>query len=336
MLLVPLAIAAAAALAPVPQRGRVVVEPGGEPPSRTALLFDLISDRGGDGAGGAAGAAAARVARLDEAWVSFFPKVQVLAPGSTLVMTDRDDESHTVHVWLGGRTLLQRATVPAGAPARMQLDDVGVVAITCDIHREMRAYVLVSRARWAAVSGPDGSFTVALPPGRYRVRAWRFDDEDDRASPPGVEPGRPAGEIAIARAGDAREDGAARELRIVVPPARHPVATRFARATGTAEASEPSRVAPTFVRRTWPDGPWALVLAALAMVAGVAGAFGNIQLAYRRGWSLATAVGLGVVAAGACAALTWVGLHGAVGAALGLGLVIGTAVFAAEERPKRT
>ncbi len=118
----------------------------------------------------------------------------------------------------------------------------------------------------------------------------------------------------------------------MVPPARRPVAAVTVARTASAAETE-SRVAPSYVRRTWPDGPWALVLAAFAMAAGVAGAFGNVQLALRRGWSMAAVVGLGVAAAGACAALTWVGLHGAVGAALGLGLVIGTAVFAAEERP---
>jgi plastocyanin len=316
------AIVAASFLAPLwvasPARaltvhGRVLVEPGGEPVARAAVLVE------GD-------ASQPRNAKVDEVWISFVPKVQVVAPGSTLTIADRDDESHTAHAWLGGKTLFNRASVPDEPPQTVALDTVGVVTLTCDIHRAMRAYVLVSRARASAVTGVDGTFELELGPGRYTARVWRFDDEDDVASPPGVEPGRAF-----------RELDAARPWTFRVPPARRaapppPMAAPL-------EPEPPLTVGSTGFRQFqaiggWPRGPWALVLAALTMAGGVLAAFGAIRLAARRGWSLLVPVSFGLSLAGASAALIYLGLNGAVGAALGLGTLIGTAVFAAEDQPK--
>ena len=85
-------------------RGRVWS--GDEPAARAAVLLE------GDGAKVAEAA-------VDGVWISFVPKVQIVAPGSTLVLRDRDDESHSVHAWLGGETLFNVATVPrVGSSAR--------------------------------------------------------------------------------------------------------------------------------------------------------------------------------------------------------------------------
>jgi len=302
--------------------GRVLAEPGGEPQTRAVVLID------GDASPGAVeGEGPPATARLDEVWISFVPKVQVVAPGASLVMTDRDDESHTVHAWLGHETLFNRAAVPGEPAQRIVLARVGVVTITCDIHQAMRAFVLVSRARASAITAADGTFTVAVAPGRHRVRVWRDGDDDDRASPPGVEPGRDAGEF---------DAGAPWTIR--VPPARH--VSAVAAVPPPLESDPPLTISASGFKQLhtiggWPRGAWALVLAALAMAGGVVGAFRAMRLAARRNWPLGVPVGIGVCVAGASAALIYLGLNGAVGAALGLGTLIGTAVFAAEERPAR-
>src|SRR5436190_898457 len=125
-------------------------------------------------------APAPRTAHLDEVWLSFVPKVQVVAPGSTLVFRARDADSHTVHAWYGGQTLFNRASVPHGPEQEVVLGRPGVVAVTCDLHAEMRAWVLVSESPFAAIGDVDGTFTIAAPPGRYRVQLWLPGDSAPR------------------------------------------------------------------------------------------------------------------------------------------------------------
>src|SRR5581483_8432403 len=116
---------------------------------------------------------APRTARVDEVWLSFVPKVQVVAPGSTLIFAARDADSHTVHGWYRGKTLFNKASVPNGPEQRVVLDGEGIVTFNCELHAQMRAWVVVSSAPFAAVSDAEGKWTVDAPPGRYRVRVWQ-------------------------------------------------------------------------------------------------------------------------------------------------------------------
>src|SRR5437879_3799124 len=80
-----------------------------------------------------------------------------------------DGHSPTVRAWYGGQTLFNRASVPHEPEQTVVLAHPGVVTVTCDLHAEMRAWVLVSESPFSAVGDVDGTFTVTAPPGRYRV-----------------------------------------------------------------------------------------------------------------------------------------------------------------------
>jgi plastocyanin len=135
--------------------------------------------------------------RLDQVWLSFVPKVQVVRPGATLRLDNRDDESHTVHAWFDGATLFNLATAPSGQPVEAPLDRPGVVEITCDIHDEMHAFIVVSRSPLAAVADRDGRFVLdGVPPGRYRVRVWSIPAGRTRL-PAGIEPGEVIAHVAL-------------------------------------------------------------------------------------------------------------------------------------------
>ena len=95
----------------------------------------------------------------------------MLPVGSSLRVRNIDHEAHTVHGALAGRTLFNRATVPGGNEALLPLDAPGVVAITCDLHSYMRAWVIVSNTPHHAVTGTDGTFRITgLPSGPAKVR----------------------------------------------------------------------------------------------------------------------------------------------------------------------
>jgi plastocyanin len=49
-----------------------------------------------------------------------------------------------------------------------------MIAVKCDVHPWMSGYIGVVENPFFAVTGPDGSFTIAnLPPGEYTVEAWQ-------------------------------------------------------------------------------------------------------------------------------------------------------------------
>jgi hypothetical protein len=186
----------------------------------------------------------------------------------------------------------------------------------------MRAWVLVTRSPFAAVSDRAGAFAVdGVPPGRYRVRAWRPHDP----APADEEPGAVVAELAVG------VDAAPLELRLPRAPRDPAEVPRWVLPAVERHAPRPAWWSAT--RGSWPTGAEAvLVASALAMVAGLLGAIGNLRLAARRGWSRPVAVLIGCGLAFVAGALVAVGLHGSVAAALGFGLFIGTAIFAAAER----
>jgi hypothetical protein len=298
--------------AAVAVRGHVLVDDAAAP--NVAVILD-----------GAVPVPPPRDGQLEEVWLSFVPKVQVLPVGSTLTFRNRDDESHTVHASFEHQTLFNLASVPRGQEQRVALPRVGVVTVACDLHAYMRAWVLVTRSPYAAVSGADGRFAVDnVAPGRYTVRAFRPGDPT-----PAGEPGRAVTTVEV---GDATAELTLRLPRRAEDDAVPPPAPAH---TGAHGAPRPPRSpiarwleAP---RTTWPRTTAAvLALSALAIAAGLLGAIANYRLAARRGVSKLVALLIGCGAAFLAGLLVLVGLHGAVATALGFGLFIGTVIFGAE------
>ncbi|HEY7956516.1 MAG TPA: hypothetical protein VII38_14530 [Polyangia bacterium] len=292
-------------------RGRVLASAGdtdGVP--HVALLIDD-------------GVAPAQKAQLGERWLSFYPKVQVVPLGSTLAVSNSDDESHSVHGWLGDETLFNLASVPDGGAESVRFDRAGVVTLTCDIHRSMRAYVLVTPSAHAAVTGLDGRFTLNdVPKGRWPIRAWQPGDDASGSAIGKVVATVEVGERPV-------------ELTLILPP---PAQRELARAsTPTADEVDPARP-PAWTGKMqqlvagWPRGPWKVIpLSIFAVLLGLAAAFGNFRLAARRGWPKAPVFFAGCVAAIGAGLLVIVGLSGPVATGLGFGLFLGTAIFGALE-----
>jgi plastocyanin len=278
------------------------------------------------------------IAKLDEVELTFLPKVQVLPVGSSLRVRNVDHEAHTVHGALAGRTLFNRATVPGGNEAILPLDAPGVVAITCDLHSYMRAWVIVSPAAHHAVTNSDGVYRLdGIPAGPAKIRLV---DPEQRSH--GAEPGeifatptittqdqtldftlrdrnqRPAAESYVAEGGGRDEEpGSHRDVD--APRRRRPAV--------------PTWWFGISLEKSWPTSQlWILSLSALGIVLGVLAAIGNLALARRRGWSL---FGVILTASGLIFLLGisfLCGLHPAVAAGLGFGAFVGTVVFAAGNR----
>lgn len=261
--------------------------------------------------------AAPQAVKLDEVWLSFYPKVQVVPPGSTLLLANHDEESHTVHAYLNGQTLFNRASVPGEATQRLLLPSAGVVSIVCDLHPAMSAFVLVDKARHYAISDSNGDFHFdTLPAGNYPLRVWHRRpgiNHNDRWD------ARPA--VAVPSDAPLLIDLAA-DAQLV--PSLQPQSL---------PPSPPSPL-PAWLRRLnevntqWPKTPrLAWWLSVVALLGGLALAKLNLRIAELRRFAKSTALLIGCGLAFLAGISVLLGLHGAVASALGFGLFVGTVIF---------
>jgi len=115
----------------------------------------------------------AEPARIDQINKEFVPHVLPILKGGSVTFHNSDALLHNVHLFQGRRSLFNLAT-PAGAkPITKRFQEPGEVAVLCDVHPEMSAYIIVLETPYAAVTAEDGSYTIAdVPPGTYALKTW--------------------------------------------------------------------------------------------------------------------------------------------------------------------
>ena len=101
----------------------------------------------------------------------FEPRVQVMQAG-TLVVKNSDPVLHNTHGFYGKRTAFNMALPNQGQEIPADLERAGTVRIECDAHGWMLGWVFVVENPYYAVTGEDGSFSIAdVPPGDYTLIA---------------------------------------------------------------------------------------------------------------------------------------------------------------------
>ena len=117
--------------------------------------------------------APATPAELRQINKEFIPHVLPIVKGGSVSFSNSDGILHNVHLYQGRRSLFNLAT-PAGAkPITKRFQEPGEVAVLCDVHPEMSAYIIVLETPYAAVTTEDGHYTIAdVPPGTYTLKTW--------------------------------------------------------------------------------------------------------------------------------------------------------------------
>ena len=110
---------------------------------------------------------------LDQDGCLYKPHVVAVQMGQAINITNSDPTTHNVHP-LPRENREWNKSQTAGAPAieyafpRAEMK----IAVKCNIHPWMQAYVHVMEHPYFAVSGSDGGFEIGnLPPGTYSVQA---------------------------------------------------------------------------------------------------------------------------------------------------------------------
>ena len=110
---------------------------------------------------------------IDQKNLTFIPYIEIFRPGDTVVFRNSDGTRHHVYSFSPAKAF-EFVLAPGESSAPLTLDKIGVIAVGCNIHDGMIAYLYVSGAPWIAHSGADGVVAFDdLPPGAYTVRVWQ-------------------------------------------------------------------------------------------------------------------------------------------------------------------
>lgn len=153
------------------------------------------------------GRAAARPAtgvEIAQAEKQFRPAMTVVPVGTTIQFPNRDTVRHHVYSFSPAKTF--EIKLYAGTPPKGEVfDKPGIVALGCNIHDHMIAWVQVVDSNLHATSAANGVARIAgVPPGAWRVRAWHPSLGKGEALAQSVTVGGEAASLTVALAGGAK------------------------------------------------------------------------------------------------------------------------------------
>lgn len=111
---------------------------------------------------------------MDQRNLTFLPHVLVIPLGATVAFPNNDKVDHNVFS-LSRTKKFNFGKYKPGVSHSVRFDKAGIDELRCDIHAEMRAYILVMKSPYYALTDENGRFKIdisGLPPGKYRLKTW--------------------------------------------------------------------------------------------------------------------------------------------------------------------
>lgn len=105
--------------------------------------------------------------------LKFEPHVLPVVVGTTVRFENEDDVQHNIFTPSPSGDFFNLGTWPKGRSRTYTFQKMGKVDLLCNVHHEMRSYVLVLQNPFFAVTDKDGNFRIEnVPPGTYTVKVW--------------------------------------------------------------------------------------------------------------------------------------------------------------------
>jgi plastocyanin len=118
---------------------------------------------------------------IDQRSETFVPYVEIFRPGDQVVFRNSDRTRHHVYSFAPAKSF-EFVIAPGHSSPPEALDQIGEIAVGCNIHDRMIAHMYISDAGHVAKTGADGRVVFGdLPDGHYSIRVWH----------PQLRPGRP-------------------------------------------------------------------------------------------------------------------------------------------------
>ncbi|SRR5581483_5210888 len=114
---------------------------------------------------------------VDQRDRKFIPHISVVTVGTTISFPNNDTVFHNVFAEFEAKRF-DLGMYPRGTSKTVRFDRPGLVAILCNVHSEMSAYVMVVDTPYYAIADAKGKFSIAgVLPGRYILRVWHESGE---------------------------------------------------------------------------------------------------------------------------------------------------------------
>ncbi len=115
---------------------------------------------------------------VDQINEAFAPRVNVVQAGAAISFPNQDQVRH--HVYSFSATKQFDIPLYSGTPSEpIHFDQPGLVVLGCNIHDQMRGYILVTDSPFFGVSDDNGNLEVRLgQPGNYLLSLWHPEQEE--------------------------------------------------------------------------------------------------------------------------------------------------------------
>jgi plastocyanin len=109
---------------------------------------------------------------LDQVNLLFLPHVLPVLVGTTVAFPNNDTVRHNVFSPSPAKRF-NLGTYAQKVTQNVVFDKPGVVALLCNVHAEMSAYVIVTETPYFAVTKASGEYQIPnVPAGSYVLKAW--------------------------------------------------------------------------------------------------------------------------------------------------------------------
>ena len=134
-------------------------------------------------------------AQIDQYGRVFIPRLVVIREGQAVEFTNSEDELHNVHVIDEAGVSLVNVGMPIlGGTFEHVFDKAGDYAVSCNVHQEMAAQIVVTKSPYAVIADPAGTFALSgIPAGLYDLVVRRGLERHERV----VEIVAPVTELAL-------------------------------------------------------------------------------------------------------------------------------------------
>lgn len=115
---------------------------------------------------------------IDQKDMKFKPHVLSVLVGEAVGFPNSDPLFHNVY---SGSKLkaFNLGMYPQGESKELAFDEAGIIELLCNVHSEMKAYLVVKEHPYFATVERDGTFRIDnIPPGEYTVQAWHPKAQD--------------------------------------------------------------------------------------------------------------------------------------------------------------
>ena len=134
-----------------------------------AVIY-LVGDGLASGAAPLRGSAVKPV--LNQQDITFVPHVLVVAAGGEVEIRNSDAILHNVHTRSRANRPFNRSQL-AGMQLSKVFSEPEVVTVSCDVHSQMSAFIVVTPNGFFTQAGEDGTYTIPdVPAGEYQLVAW--------------------------------------------------------------------------------------------------------------------------------------------------------------------